>query len=68
MSDLCHVSLTCAVFMRVCILFSSFSYTDPVLLLFIFGRMEYKPEIDDDIFLCPFARLRWLRVLEGGAV
>ena len=64
MPDCCHVSLTCAVLMRVCILFSSF-YINPVLLLSPFGRLEDKPEIDDDIFLCPFARLRWLRVLEG---
>ena len=33
-----------------------------------FGHLEDKPKIDDDIFLCPFARLCWLRVLEGGVV
>ena len=32
-----------------------------------FGRLEDQPEINDDIFLCPFICLRWLRVLEGGS-
>ena len=31
-----------------------------------FGCLKDKPEIDDDIFFRPFARLRWLRVLEEG--
>ena len=32
-----------------------------------FERLKDKPEINNVFFFHPFARLRWLRVLEGGS-
>ena len=59
------IQCLCAVLMRV-------HYFQLTLILCYyfstFGCREDKPEIDDDIFFRPFARLRWLRVLKGGIV
>ena len=54
--------------MRVCIFFQLTAQLFCAAAFHFFERLKDKPEIDNDIFFRPFARLRWLRVLEGGVV
>ena len=53
--------------MRVCVLFPAYRTVILCCCFSSFGRLEDKPEIDNVFFFHPFARLRWLRMLEGGS-
>ena len=67
MADYCHaplfvnicISRLCAALIRVCI-FPAYRTLILGCCFSPFGRLMDKPEIDDDIFFRPFARLRWL--------
>ena len=69
MPDHCHAPLSCKyLHIKSSAVLISVFYVQLTLILrcccSLFECLEDKPEIDDDIFFSPFARLRWLRVLE----